>query len=200
MSLLDKASNRISRTWLAMGREISIAPDARVNVRNITLTDGCRLSIGRGSVVEATIDFERPLASLTIGANSYVGASMLKCAQSIEIGNDVEIAWNCSIVDHDWEPLAFEHRHTDKRRWYTAKKDWSHVGVAPVRIGDRAVIGFNAVILKGVTLGEGAVVGVQSVVTHDVPPYTVVAGAPARIVRKLTAPALPGTSLAGAAR
>jgi galactoside O-acetyltransferase len=110
---------------------------------------------------------------------------MLKCAERIEIGDDVEIAWDCTIVDHDWESLVWERRRTDVRAWYTAQKDWTHVKVASVTIRDRALVGFGAVILKGVTIGEGAVVGAASVVTRDVPPYAVVAGAPARVVRRL---------------
>jgi len=203
MSLVEKVAHRLARVRFAARPEVSLAADAQVTVRNVTLTDGCHFAVGARSVVEAAIDFERRGARLTVGANSYLGASRFKCAHLIEIGDDVELAWNCTIVDHDWEPLAFEHRRSDKRRWYTAEKDWTHVELAPVRIGHRALIGFNAVILKGVTIGEGAVVGVQSVVTRDVPPYTVVAGAPARVVKRLTAPgarAPPGTCFAGAAR
>ncbi|MBK8021791.1 MAG: hypothetical protein IPK19_10285 [Chloroflexi bacterium] len=58
--------------------------------------------------------------------------------------------------------------------------------MAPIRICDKAWIGFNAVILKGVTIGEGAIVGAGSVVTKDVPAWTVVAGNPARIIREFT--------------
>ena len=52
-------------------------------------------------------------------------------------------------------------------------------------IGDNVWVGFDAVIFPGVTIGEGAVVGAKSVVTSDVPPYTVVAGNPARSVRTI---------------
>jgi galactoside O-acetyltransferase len=53
-------------------------------------------------------------------------------------------------------------------------------------IQDKVWIGFGASILKGVTVGEGAVIGAQAVVTRDVAPYTVVAGNPARIIRHIT--------------
>ena len=56
---------------------------------------------------------------------------------------------------------------------------------APVHIGHDAWIGCLVVILKGVTIGEGAVVGAGSVVSNDVPPFTIVAGNPARVVREL---------------
>jgi galactoside O-acetyltransferase len=64
-------------------------------------------------------------------------------------------------------------------------KRWDFVSVRPVRIGDKVWIGFGASILKGVNVGEGSVVGAKAVVTRDVPPYTVVAGNPARVVRQL---------------
>jgi acetyltransferase-like isoleucine patch superfamily enzyme len=57
----------------------------------------------------------------------------------------------------------------------------------PIRIGRAAWIGFDCCILPGVTLGEGAVVGARSVVAADVEPFTIVAGNPARVVRRLTA-------------
>ena len=56
----------------------------------------------------------------------------------------------------------------------------------PVRIGNKAWIGFNVIILKGVTVGEGAMVAAGSVVRHDVPAYTLVAGNPAVVVRSLS--------------
>ena len=55
---------------------------------------------------------------------------------------------------------------------------------APVIIKDNAWIGMSAIILKGVTVGEGAIVAAGSVVTKDVPPHTIVAGVPARVIKK----------------
>jgi acetyltransferase-like isoleucine patch superfamily enzyme len=55
--------------------------------------------------------------------------------------------------------------------------------IRPVRVGDWADIGVNAVLLPGVTVGKGAIVGAGAVVTHDVPDYAIVAGVPAKILR-----------------
>jgi acetyltransferase-like isoleucine patch superfamily enzyme len=55
----------------------------------------------------------------------------------------------------------------------------------PVIIGNSVWIGVNSTILKGVTIGEGSVVGAGSVVTKDVPPWTIVAGNPARVIREI---------------
>src|SRR5262249_571797 len=63
-----------------------------------------------------------------------------------------------------------------------AETDWS---VIPTRVGRRASLGSGAVILPGVTRGEGAIIGAGAVVTDDVPPWTIVTGSPARILRVL---------------
>ena len=62
------------------------------------------------------------------------------------------------------------------------ERDWK---VVPTRVKRRASIGSGAVILAGITIGEGAMVGAGSVVTKDVPPRTIVAGNPARVIREL---------------
>ena len=65
---------------------------------------------------------------------------------------------------------------------------------APVNIGDYAWIGMNCLILKGVSIGEGAMIGAGSVVTRDVPPFCLAAGAPACVLRRLgPADAMPGS-------
>ena len=64
-------------------------------------------------------------------------------------------------------------------------KNWKAVASDKIVIKDKAWIGFNSIILKGVTVGEGSIVGAGSVVTKDVPDYTVVAGNPAIIVKTL---------------
>jgi acetyltransferase-like isoleucine patch superfamily enzyme len=184
-NLLLQAGSRLARWRLARTPGVTLAKDARIAAQRVALKPGCTLRVGERSVVEAAVDFERDGAVVIVGANTFVGASTIRCAARVEIGSDVEIAWDCSIVDHDWESLVWERRRVDMRSWYTARKDWTYVPVAPVRIGDRALVGFGAVILKGVEIGEGAVVGVGSVVTKNVAPYTVVGGAPARVLRRL---------------
>ena len=66
-----------------------------------------------------------------------------------------------------------------------SSKDWATVRSRPITIGDKAWIGFDCIILSGVTIGEGAVVGAGSVVRSDVEPWTVVAGNPAVPIKKL---------------
>ena len=164
---------------------VDVAREARVAWRKMRFVDGCRLSIGRGSIVEATIAFDRPGGVVRIGERTFVGASLLVCAEGIEVGDDVLISWGCTIVDHDSHALAWKDRSQDVERWFNGQKEWATVRRAAVHIGNKAWIGFNASILKGVKIGEGAVVGAGSVVTRDVPPFTLVAGNPAQILREL---------------
>jgi acetyltransferase-like isoleucine patch superfamily enzyme len=63
--------------------------------------------------------------------------------------------------------------------------DWKNIKMADIIIEDKVWIGFNVIILKGVKIGEGAVIGAGSVVTKDVPPYHIVAGNPAKIIKKI---------------
>lgn len=166
---------------------VAISSDARVAFRKIRLAEGCALTIGAGSIVEAAIAFDRPGAVITIGTRTFVGASTLVSAESLEIGDDVLISWGCTIVDHDSHALAWKARSGDVANWYVGRKDWTAVPRGRVRIGNKAWLGFNVIVLKGVSIGEGAVVGAGSVVTRDIPAHTVAAGNPARVIRELNA-------------
>lgn len=131
----------------------------------------------------------RPEARVAIGSRSELNAGcVLDCVGSIEIGDDVLVAAEVYIADHDSHSADWEvrrHDHLDRR---AGRRDWSVVPQAPVRIEDRAWIGRRAMIFKGVTVGEGAIVGAGSVVTRSVPSWTAVAGVPAREIRQLERP------------
>ena len=96
-------------------------------------------------------------------------------AERITIGNNVVVGANTAIVDTDFHLLDPE------QRWLRP----SDGKTAAIVIEDDVFIGMNCLILKGVTLGQGSVVGAGSVVTRDVPPRVIVAGNPARFVREL---------------
>lgn len=143
------------------------------------------LRIGVSSMVDAKLGFDRPEAQIMIGSRTFVGRSALVAAQRITIGDDVLVSWDVTIVDHDSHALDFEGRRHDVEGWLAGRKDWSHVEIAAVTIADKVWIGFGAAILKGVTIGEGAVVAARSLVVKDVAPWTLVAGNPARPIRDL---------------
>ena len=87
-----------------------------------------------------------------------------------------------NIHDNNAHPMSAALRHVQFTRPATPESDRATAAVrtAPVVIEDDAWLGFNVTVLKGVVIGRGAVIGAASVVTTDVPPWTVVAGNPAR--------------------
>lgn len=113
---------------------------------------------------------------------------------NVDIGHQVQIVANKEVVIEDGVKMASRiyisdtdaHPHDAESRVAGAPPPAEEI--RPVRICRRAWIGHNCFILKGVTVGEGAIVGAGSVVVKDVPPYTVAAGNPARLVKDLRAP------------
>ena len=110
-------------------------------------------------------------SKLKISGDTYLaGNANIKCAKSITIGSRCAISWGVTIIDSDFHP-------------------WSISGEAreiakAIVIEDQVWIGNNVTILKGVRIGEGAIVGAASVVTKDVPRNCLVAGNPAVIIRR----------------
>jgi acetyltransferase-like isoleucine patch superfamily enzyme len=111
-------------------------------------------------------------AELKIGDDFAMTGGTICAAERIVIGNRVAIGANSTIVDTDFHPLDPQERRLQPQSAKTA----------PVVIEDDVFIGMNCLILKGVTIGQGSVVGAGSVVTKDVAPFTVVAGNPARAI------------------
>jgi acetyltransferase-like isoleucine patch superfamily enzyme len=128
--------------------------------------------------------------AFTMGSHSFVGqGSRIWCRNSVTIGSHVLISHLVDVHDSDSHSFDWQERRDETVRRFEKKVNQplsASVACAPVLIEDYAWIGFKSSILKGVTIGRGAIVAAGSVVTSDVPPFTLVAGNPARIVRHLT--------------
>ena len=169
-------------------KEVLVASSARVNWHGVRPSGktGCRLSIGENCIMEGDVFFERDDAKVSIGERTFIGGgSRLVSAESVTVGSDVLISWGCSIVDHNSHSVRFSERSRDVLDWREGRKDWSNVKTGAVVIGDKAWLGFNVIVLKGVTIGEGAIVGAGSVVTKDVAPWVIVGGNPAKVIREI---------------
>lgn len=121
-----------------------------------------------------------------IGDYCYIGeGTRIWSAASIRIGNRVLISHNVNIFDNDTHPIEdAAARHRQFVEIITAGHPRQiNLNEAPVIIEDDALVACQSIILSGVRIGRGAIVGAGSVVTRDVPPFTIVAGNPARVIR-----------------
>ncbi len=153
------------------------------------------LTIGKDCMIHANIIFESQAGEVIIGDRVFLGNSTIISRTKVEFGNDIFVAWGAYFYDHDSHSLDYKERRKDILRqlddYHTKKpnfiysKDWSVVNTKPIKICDDAWIGMHVTILKGVTVGEGAIVAAGSVVTKDVPAWTVVAGNPAQVVKEI---------------
>jgi acetyltransferase-like isoleucine patch superfamily enzyme len=138
------------RLDLPPGAQLVLGDRARVG-------DGCRFHIGPG-------------ASVSVGADARLGERCVNAAhERVEIGAGARLEDEVVLIDFDHDVRDVE-RPVREQGLVTA----------PVLIGERASIGTSAGVLRGVTVGAGARVGVRAVVTHDVPPGARAEGVPAR--------------------
>ena len=107
-------------------------------------------------------------AELNLGTGYFNANVQVVCKEKITIGNNVAIARDVIIRDTDAHDILNE----------------NHIKNKPVKIGDHVWIGTRAIIMKGVTIGEGAIVAAGAVVTKDVKPNSIVAGVPAKTIRE----------------
>lgn len=124
---------------------------------------------------------------ITIGEYCYVGEqTRIWSALEITIGDRVLISHNVNVFDSDTHPLEPKARHAQFKEIITTGHPKSlDLREKPIVIADDVLIGCNSIILSGVLIGKGAIVGAGSVVTRDVPPYTIVAGNPAKVIREI---------------
>ena len=113
------------------------------------------------------------LALLRIGAHTIIGdRTHVNCQTSISIGTHCAISWDVEILDSDMHTIVAEDGQALPNR-------------APVVIEDRVWIGMRALILKGVTIGHDSIVAAGAVVASSVPPRSICAGNPAKVIRQI---------------
>ena len=192
-----RSSWDIYRDYISIHPTTIIDPIATIRIFNPPNPPRVCLEIGEGSHIFCDFSLLRPQAVIKIGKRCQLGNSLFVCAESIEIGDDVIMAWGVTVTDSDNHSTYWDERQFDVQRCrqdYVATRgqdlarshDWSKVNVRKVVIGNMSWIGFDVIILKGVTIGEGAVVGAGSVVTKAVQAWHIGAGNPFRHIRAIS--------------
>ena len=142
------------------------------------------LEVGRGTSLYLEVMFDLGQnARMKIGSFVLMNGARIICDSEITIGDHCLISWNVVLMDTYRLALdPFERRaELEKVPARSPRRASAEVPSKPIHIGTNVWIGFDSCVLPGVTIGQGAVVGARSVVTTDVPAYTIVAGNPARV-------------------
>jgi acetyltransferase-like isoleucine patch superfamily enzyme len=169
--------------WEFARREAFVRWPVQGNVLE-ALREG-RLEIGAGTLLEPNVWITAPGdARVRIGEGTFLNIGVMVASVAlVEIGSHCMLANGCFVTDGN-------HRFDDPAQPVT----WQgFTSKGPTRIGDNVWCGANVVVTSGVTIGARSVIGANSVVTTDVPPGSIAAGAPARVLRRIEflAPAAP---------
>lgn len=167
--------NRARIHWHFLRREAFVRWPVHGNVLE-ALEQG-RLEIGAGVLLEPGVWLTAPdQARIRIGAGTFLNLGvMVAAAELVEIGAHCMFANGCFVTDAD-------HRFDDPDKPVT----WQgFTSKGPTRIGDNVWCGANVVVTSGVTIGERCVIGANSVVTRDIPAFSIAAGAPAKVLRAI---------------
>ena len=157
---------------------------------------GAKLILGDGCVIKSSflsnlvglysrtiIVTRSPGAEIRIGNHVGISGATIYAREGIEIGDNTAIGGNVKILDNDFHPIEAEERIrllNDPRGG-----DSDLIPSRPIHIGKNCFIGCNAIILKGTILGDGCVVGAGAVVAGEFEAGSVIAGNPAKVIRKL---------------
>ena len=186
MTILQRRFEGLRLLWnLARGRMLAhlwtmrgarVGSKTAIGRRCVVDRPWC-VQLGERVVLEADVYVKMvaDTASIQLGDSVFVGRGVqFDILGDVKIGAHTVIAPNCFVTDHN---------HGSLRR---LRIDQQSCAMAPVSIGSDVWLGVCVVVLPGVRIGEGVIVGANSVVTRDVAPMTVVAGTPARFLRMRT--------------
>lgn len=169
------------QSWAQLGKDVNITSYANCDADKkglISIGDGCEIC-GR---LESQGD-----GRIQIGDHCCIYLrSVVGSVNSIRIGNCVIISNHVHIYDNNNHPTSPAVRREMCQNGFSGGPwRWTHAESAPIVIEDDVWVCEYAAIMKGVTVGRGSIIAAHAVVTKDVPPYTIVAGNPARVVKEL---------------
>lgn len=164
---------------------LDIHPESKVRIGDdFIFTSGecinplCRHQ--RGCIVA-----ERPNSIIEIGHHVGMSSPCLWAKERITIGNYVNIGGDCIIMDSDAHNLDWRVRDSGEMFAPMVSMDNHTAKCAPIVIKDHVLIGVRSIILKGVTIGEGSVIGAGSVVVKDIPANCIAAGNPCKVIKRM---------------
>ncbi|MBF6588994.1 MAG: acyltransferase [Ktedonobacterales bacterium] len=182
VTLIGKHVTLRNKRYIRAGRNLIVEDYAEIQgLSRQGITFGDRVSIGRFAMIRPSGYYGGELGEgLSVGDHSNIGAyCYIGCAGFIRIGSNVMMSPRVSL-------------YAENHNFAEVTRPMKEQGVtrAPIVIEDDCWIASHSVILAGVTIGRGSIIAAGSVVTRDVPPYSIVAGSPARVLRsRLEAPA-----------
>jgi acetyltransferase-like isoleucine patch superfamily enzyme len=179
------AQRLIGRATCELQQDAKLSGTARI--RNAS-GDSSKIAVGRHSHVLGELFTFAHGGEIKIGEWCYIGeGSRIWSAALIEIGDRVLISHSANIFDSLTHPLQAAARHEQVRQIFEQGHPLKvTLDESPIKICNDAWIGAGAMVLRGVTVGEGGIVAAGAVVTKNVPPYSIVAGNPAVVVRELS--------------
>ena len=176
---------RVAAAWQSFSRHAELGEDCLLgpNAWCANEREPARITLGNRVVCRGVLRVESfGDGRLQIGDDVYIGDDcILSAAAAVTIGAGTLLGHGVQIFDNNSHPVDADERASD---WAAVRTGGQRgdIAAAPVAIGARVWLGFRSVILKGVTIGDAAIVAAGAVVTSDVPAGTTVAGNPARPV------------------
>jgi acetyltransferase-like isoleucine patch superfamily enzyme len=148
-----------------------------------------KITVGQSTILLGELLVFGYGGKIAIGSYSFLGEnSRIWSGENISIGDHVFISHNCNIIDtnsHEIDYLERKEAHLYRLKNNLTTDQKGNIDTAPIIIEDHVWVSFNVIILKGVRIGKGSIIAAGSVVTKDVPPFSLVTGNPGVVIKNI---------------